>query len=495
MKTIHLIHSANNPIVPHFPESSLSLAGILVQAGYKVKITDVIVTPQSEWNFDDPMFFGFTIFSNSSIHFALNIAQELRRKYPGIPLIWGGPHIQTVPGQTALHPLVDAACYDEGELAILDIADQLTKGTWDPSKIKGLEFREPGGSVSKTPPQNLIDVDSIPYHPYHLLDIPRYFAAHHKGYYQSSRGCPFSCTFCAYTQQRRWRPKSPDVVIGQVSRMLAELGTKEVYFSDANFFVDLHRVREICSGFLKEKMQFAWTAFCRCDTILKMDNETLNLLRKAGCHQLDIGGESGSDKMLRCYSKGITREGILQSIQKLSAVGIRPELSFIAGAPMENDEDFHLTTSLITTIRKNFPRATINGIFLYQPYPNSRLGEETIKKWDLPIPTTLEGWAKYPVTEPRREYFPWLNDRRFRRMLLASDMASYLFLYGKLFDSFEGKAMNSSLKWRVLKFFLKTAHNLFLKWDVQFRWKYRLDFFPIEWKIFRYFRNKIIKTI
>lgn len=495
MKTIHLIYAANNKVVPHFPESSLGLAGVLTEAGYKVKITDAAITPRSEWKWDDPLFFGITVYSNSSIALALSIASELRRKYPGVPIIWGGPHAQTVPEQTAKDRYVDAVCYDEGEAAVLDIASQLTTGEWDPSKIKGLCYRGADGEVVTAPAQELIDVNSIPHHPYRLLDMPRYFVSRHKAYYQSSRGCPFSCTFCARTQQRRWRPKSAEVVLEQLDRMIRELAPSEIYFSDANFFVDLRRVRSICEGMLQKGFNVTWSAFCRCDSILRMDEEFLQLLTAAGCRQLDIGGESGSDVMLKNFSKGITRKEILESVRKLSNAGIRPELSFVVGAPMETDEDFRETASLIDDLRENYPLASINGVFHYQPYPNSRLGEETIEKYSLPVPADLEGWSKHPVSEPRREYFPWLTDRKYRRMLLAGSIASYIFLYGKLFDSAEGEAVHRSLKWRTFKAIMKVAHALFIRWSIRLRWNLHHDAFPIEWEAYAYLRNKIFKTI
>lgn len=495
MKTIHLICAANNRIVPHFPESSLSLAGVLTQAGYKVKITDAELTPRSKWKWEDPLFFGITVYSNSSIGLALSIAHDLRQKYPTVPLVWGGPHAQMVPEQTASHYLVDAACYDEGEIVITAIADQLTAGEWDPSQINGLCFRAEGGRIVSTPPQELIDVNSIPYHPYHLLDLSLYFLSQQKAYYQSSRGCPFSCTFCARTQQRRWRPKSPEIVLSHLGKMIRELAPNEVYFSDANFFVDIERAVTICEGMVSKGFNISWSAFCRCDTIMRMDEEFLRLLKRAGCRQLDIGGESGSDAMLKSFSKGITRDTILESVRKLCGVGIKPELSFIAGAPNETEDDFKQTLSLVDTIYSKYPLASINGIFHYQPYPNSSLGETTIKEWNLPIPSDLESWNTYPIAESRREYFPWLSNKQYRRMMLIGNIASYKFLYGRLIESPESDALNRSLKWRLLKTSLNIMHKLFVRWIIYFRWNLMCDILPIEWNLYSYLRNKIIKTI
>jgi len=492
---VHLIYAESNRMVPHFPQSSLSLTAMLVREGYNLKIADAALTPRSDGDFGDPLFFGITIYSNSSMALASPLEEHLRTRHPKIPLIWGGPHVQMVPEQTARHPLVDAACFDEGELAVLDSARQLLGGRWDPSAIRGLVYREHDGEIKSTSPQDLIDVDTIPYSPYHLLEVPRYFVSPRKGYYQSSRGCPFSWTLCARTQQRRWRSKSWEFVLDHVTRMIEELGTRDIYFSDANFFVNFRRVHKICDAMIRERINVTWSAFCRYATTPRMDTDLVELLKAAGCRQLDIGGESGSDAMLRHYSKGITRDDIVESVRKLSEAGIRPELSFIVGAPMESEADFKQTIALINTLREEYPAATINRVFHYQPYPNSRLGEETIKDWSLPIPSDLEGWSKHPITEPRREYFSRLCDRKYGRMLLTGYIASYLFPYGKLLDSSENKAMRRSLKWRIFTFLFGSFHAGVVKWTIYLRWYRHWDTFPLEWKLFGYTRNKVLDTI
>jgi hypothetical protein len=113
----------------------------------------------------------------------------------------------------------------------------------------------------------------------------------------------------------------------------------------------------------------------------------------------------------------------------------------------------------------------------------------------LPIPNDLESWSKYPVTEPRREYFPWLNNKKYRRMMLVGNIASYRFLYGKLINSSESDALDESFKWRLLKMLLKISHELFVKWIIYIRWNLGCDILPIEWNLYAYLRNKIIKTI
>ena len=494
MKQVHLVYTANDRNIPHFPESSLSLAAVLLAAGFDARITDTAISPQPEWRFDDPLLLGLTVYSNESISTAIDIARQCRLDHPGVPIVWGGPHAQMVPEQTAAHPLADAVCYGEGEGPIVEMARQLAAGRWDPEAISGLMYKGPDGSVRKTRSVPPIDLDALPYSPYHLLRLDRYFISSHKCYYQSSRGCPFSCTFCCDIQQRRWRPRSAPTVLRHLERIVSEFRSREIYFSDANFFVDIRRAEAICRGLVDRDLGIRWSAFCRADTVMRMKDDFLALLARAGCSQLDIGGESGSDQVLARFSKGTTRETLLRAVDRLVRVGIRPELSFITGAPIEAPEDLTSTMSLIDTLRQDFPLATVNGLFHYQPYPNSSLGKETIERWQLPLPTCLEDWPKRPLSAPRREYFPWLDHRQFNRMVVVNAIANYRYFYHRMMDSAEIDVLQRSLPWRFLRLAARVAQATFVRWLVYLRWNMGVNAFPIEWRIYSWLRDRLVRA-
>jgi len=496
MKTVYLIYSSHSAVVPQFPEGALAVAGALLKQGFRTNIIDLNVTPSPVVPFEDPLFFGFTVYSNRGIGPAVRLARRLRSSFPNTPMVWGGPHAQMVPEQTAAHPCVDAACYGEGEGVAVEIARAVTQGTLRWQDISGVAYRDPAGIIHRTPPAPLVDVDTLPYHPYELLDFSKYFVSTNKGYYQSSRGCPFCCSFCTKTQQGRWRGKSPELVLEHVTRMIGQFGIKELYFSDANLFVDIDRVRAIADGILRQRLGIGWSAFCRADSVARMSDETLRLLRASGCGRLSIGGESGSDRVLKLFSKGgVNRAVILQAVARLCGVGIRPELSFIVGAPMETDDDLGETISLVNTIRGQFPSAAINGMFHYQPYPDSTLGAQAIDEWKLPMPASLEEWERHAITLPRRKYFPWLDDRRYNRMITTSHIASYLYYYDRLFDSVEGASLDKSLKWRVLKTGLRAAHLTVIKRLIRLRWERGRMEFPLEWRAFGLIRDRVFETI
>ena len=495
MKNIYLFYTSNNPLIPHFPESVLYLAAALRDNGFQSTIFDPDILPESELNIIDPLFIGISIYTNESILKGLKYARKIRNSFPDTLIVWGGPHAQLAPEETARHTLVDVVCYDEGEKVVVDIAKQLSNKYWNPSIIGGIIYKK-NNQIIRNPPNKLLDADEIPFPDYSALKKSVYFISQNKIYYQSSRGCPFQCSFCSYKHGRKWRGKSFEKVLSEIDRIISEFNPSEIYFSDANFFVDLKRAKRICMGIIEKEYHFKWSAFCRVDTIQKMSADFLKLLKKSGCYKLDIGGESGADEVLEKYNKGITRKMIIDSVKKISNENIIPELSFIIGVPFETSQNIKETLSLIETLEKEYTLTSINGYFQYQPYPNTPLGERIIKEWQLPIPKSLEEWAQNPITIPRREYFPWLSRKQYNTMMMYTSIVSYKFLYNKLINSAESQILcKKKFRFRILFFAAVLFHHSLIKLSIFIRLKMGVDMFPFEWKLYRRIRDKLLKMI
>ena len=123
MKQIYLVYTSNNPLVPHFPETVLYLAGALRDNGFTSTIFDLDVMPESELKMTNPLFIGISIYTNESILKGLTYAKKIRQIFPDTKLVWGGPHAQLAPEETARHQLVDVLCYDEGKRSLLKLPD------------------------------------------------------------------------------------------------------------------------------------------------------------------------------------------------------------------------------------------------------------------------------------------------------------------------------------------------------------------------------------
>lgn len=486
MKTAYLIYCANLPNFRHFPESSLALAGELKKMHIPVKIIDLQLVKESSIRIDDPLFFGFTISSNESIKFGVDFARKLKKLYPGVPFAWGGPHVHMMPEQTASHELVDLACYGEGELTVRELARQLDSGALDLHKIPGIVFRE-DGRIHKTEPQVYKDLDELTFNPYELLDQDLYkktIYAHF--YYQTSRGCVHNCRFCSYNYQHRWRGKSSRKVIGELKKIVEHFKPYEFCFTDGNFFASKQRALEILRGMkAMQNRAFKWYAFCRFDDMAAFSDEMLELMRDTGCSKINFGGESGSDTILEYLNKKIAARQIIDGVARCNKYGIQAEVSFIAGLPPETEEDLNKTIDLILTIYKMHPDNMVNGLYYYQPYPNTPLVEEISRSHRIPFPETLEHWGIKPLIAPYREYLPWLSDEGYQKIFTLTQIINYLYLRKRLEINLRNKVISRSYN------VLFRLSSILLPF-VRLRLEGKNFVFPYEWKLYDILRKKML---
>jgi radical SAM superfamily enzyme YgiQ (UPF0313 family) len=474
------------PNLPHFPEGSLALACELKKLNIPVKIIDLRLVNKDLISIENPLFFGFTIYSNDSIKYALDFAKKLKSSFPDVPFIWGGPHVHMVSDQTAEHRLVDLACYGEGEITIREFSKQLIESRKDFHKIPGVVFKE-NGQIYKTESFAYDNLDDLNFYPYEILDLSLYKTKMQTNfYYQTSRGCIHKCRFCNYNYQFKWRGKSSDKVVGEITRIIEQFNPYELYISDGNFFADKRRVVEIITKIKESKIKkFRWSAFCRFDDLSTFSDETMKLMKDAGCVKLNLGGESGSDKILKYLNKGITSEQIVKGIEKCNRYGIVADVSFIAGTPQETDEDLNKTINLILKIQRMHNDNMVNGLFYYQPYPNTPLMEEISRVYNIPLPKDLEEWGKKPITSPYREYLPWVSDKIYSKIFSLTQVINFLYMRKRLEICLRNNILDKKYK------LLYSLSGILLPF-VKLRLIGKNFTYPIEWKLYYLLKKKII---
>ena len=112
----------------------------------------------------------------------------------------------------------------------------------------------------------------------------------------TSRGCPARCRFCTAPafDGKRLRFQSADYVIEQLEYFMSK-GFREVYYRDDTFFVNKKRDLAVCEKILEKNLDITWLANARIGMI---DKETMALAKKAGCHTIKFGVESGVQEIL-----------------------------------------------------------------------------------------------------------------------------------------------------------------------------------------------------
>jgi radical SAM superfamily enzyme YgiQ (UPF0313 family) len=193
--------------LPHL--GLLILGAVLRKSGHRVRIIDSsaqnisYIKTLAEINKFQPEIIGFTAVT-PSIHKAAKMASLVKDIYASIPTLIGGPHFTAIPEKTLkYYPVFDYGIVGEGEVTIVEAVDALSANRI-PSNVPGVAFRE-NGEVRFTPPRPpIMDLDTLPFPAWDLLDgFPsRYYPALFKyirlpsTHIVSSRGCPNKCIFC-----------------------------------------------------------------------------------------------------------------------------------------------------------------------------------------------------------------------------------------------------------------------------------------------------------
>jgi anaerobic magnesium-protoporphyrin IX monomethyl ester cyclase len=390
---------------PQVPLQLLHVASALRSGGHSVRIADLRLEDFRSLPLGDPLFIGITAMSGPQIRYGLEFAGRVRAERPGTPIVWGGVHPTLLPEQTAADPRVDVVVRGEGEGVVVALADALGAGA-SLDEVKGLTFVEGrDGSDARplrsTPDAALVDLDCLPVElPYDLLRLGLYPTLRAgRVHLQTSRGCPSHCSFCYNTafNKRRWRGKSPERVVDEMEWLLRRFpGSRILDPVDDNFFVDRRRVERICELILGRGLRFRWRANCRFDYLATYDGEFLRLLERAGCVELDFGGESGSPRMQELVCKDVSEDEILTAVARLRrhAPTIDPFVSWLSGLPGETWEDLEKTFDLMDAMGRANPRTQHYGIFLYTPFPSPLLDRLPP---EFAPPRSLEEWGGVEV--------------------------------------------------------------------------------------------------
>ena len=309
----------------------------------------------------------------SHLNQALMIPNMVKEK--NIKFIIGGRGVVNLPSSRLYESGYSVICYGEGERTIVELVNAFENGL-SLESIKGISYLKEGKEI-RTPPRELIeDLDEIPFPARDLLDMKKYLDTWEKNIgvrvasIISSRGCPFSCSFCDKTTfGGKIRFMSPPRMVEEMRLLYDRYGVEQVFFEEDLFTVNRRRVLEFCSLMEKELPGKMWGAQSRVDTI---DKEMLTRMRRAGCTDLTFGVESGSQKILDILGKGFTVDHVENAFRLVKEVGIEAGLFLIVGIPGETQEDIEITKRMIAKSEPKF----IDVSYL-TPIPGTEIYERT----------------------------------------------------------------------------------------------------------------------
>ncbi len=424
---IVLLHPrTSKPKNRRFPLPILAMAAVL-EGKEDYSIVDGNLDPQPERSLDRIMsqspaeLLAVSVMPGPQMRAAIPLCREFRRKYPRVPIVWGGYFASLYTDASLNAPYVDFAVRGQGEETFRELLSAL-RGDRRFAGIRGLSFKDDFGLHVHNADRPLRSPNEFPWLPYHRLSAPeKYilptFLGRRTAVHHASIGCPYRCKFCGVVPlyDGRQKTEAPERTAAVLAHLKREYAIDAVQFYDNNFFLNESHAQ--AQAELLIPLNLRWWAEGRIDAVLRYSDETLRALRRAGATMIFFGAESGSDRVLEKMNKRLTSDQTLALAARLRDFSIVPEFSFVFGNPEDPEGDTRETIRFIRRIKRLNPHAEIIvQHYIPTPHPDGMYGQIEGK---IDFPSTPEEWASerwYNFTIRHDPRLPWLP-RRVKRQI------------------------------------------------------------------------------
>ena len=276
----------------------------------------------------------------------------------------------------------DYVIVGEGENTLLELIHNLNKNADDFSNINGLKYQLNNQVISTTKRENQKDLDAFAMPAWQLLNIEPYKKAWIKsaGFFSinltTTRGCPYKCNWCAKPiYGNRYNVRSPQNVVNELLYLKNNFQFDHVWFCDDIFGLKPDWVSEFANLIASNQLKLKFKIQSRVDLLLEESalnkKETqVEALARAGCEEVWVGAESGSQKILDAMDKGTKIEQIVKATQLMKQHGIKPCFFLQFGYIGETKEDIKLTLKMLFDL---MPENI--GISVSYPLPGTKFYE------------------------------------------------------------------------------------------------------------------------
>ncbi len=277
----------------------------------------------------------FTLY-RSNLYFTALIILLLREQKPHIKIAIGGPQVT----QSELccrfllqFGIADAVIRGAGEESLAELILVLERGTGF-RHIPGIMTYDQLKTFTYIAQKETGDLDYLPTPDFSRFKLSKYTPFTLPLY--TSRGCPYSCSYCAQQPMSRMRYRSPEKVIEDIKNLKQQ--RRVAFFRFADSLMNSHpaRLEELAERLIKEKSEILWQAYFRADITPALARK----LRQSGLEFVTIGVESFSDPVLERMHKRCSKAENLQAIATFLTAGISVKANLIVAHPGESGEAY-----------------------------------------------------------------------------------------------------------------------------------------------------------
>ncbi|MCJ7793108.1 MAG: B12-binding domain-containing radical SAM protein [Candidatus Marinimicrobia bacterium] len=280
---------------------------------------------------------------------------------------------------------VDVFLNQEPESMVIPLMKTLEK-KGDFKEVPGISFKRGGKVINNQDTKLIADLDRLPFPAYHLLpSLDVYYSGSFGPPFVTvlgSRGCPFNCAFCAYNKTS-YRTRGAESIADELEWLVKKYKIKDFCFLDDVVTFDSERMIKISKAIIKKKLNLRWAAGIRATNVsFKM----LKYMKEAGCDEIAVGIESGSEKILKKVDKRISLDDVRKAAARCHQLKIKFYAMFIIGLPGETEETVKASINLAKELKPFYTQ-----FCFATPFPNTRIYQYYKKHGFL----LTEDWSQY----------------------------------------------------------------------------------------------------
>ena len=363
------------------PLGLASIAACLDAAGFKSHILDCYAHPDADGRLTEllrkhcPALIGFSC-TTASFHDSVRLAELAKKELPEARVVFGGPHVSALQEKVlALSSVIDYAVIGEGEQTMIELAQLAGE---QPCEVGGVVWRDHDGTVVNNGYRgDALILDELPFPSYeklagypdaYKLPIFNYPKAPNSSCI-SSRGCPYSCSYCDRSVFRRsFRFNTAEYLYEHLNYLRERFGIRHVNFYDDQFTFKRSRVEQFCHLMIDKPLGMTYNCAVRAEHV---DKELLQLMKAAGCWMVSLGIESGDEHLLSQHRQNANLDLLADTIRTIKACGIRTKGLLMMGLPGETEESIRRSMEYVYSL----PIDDFN-LAKFTPFPGSPIYEK-----------------------------------------------------------------------------------------------------------------------
>ncbi|MCK5074470.1 MAG: B12-binding domain-containing radical SAM protein [Bacteriovoracaceae bacterium] len=390
----HRVISAASP-----PEGLLFFGKLLKDAGYDVRVFDILIDHAEEIFLQvmdfDPFLICFNLSTGSAMRESIDLSGRFQRKNKIV--VWRGAMPTLAPEYCLDNCPADYIMRGEGEKVIVQLANVLSKN--QKVNIHGVV---PMGSTDHGEILKLSTEEVAHLEPgWDFINVDDYVREYKRGMrfirFSLSRGCDGGCAFCSVSRNKPgWRPYDEKNLLKQLEYIRSRCEFNGIFYIDDNLFGWKTDPTKLA---ILEKINVPWVGHVRVD---KINSESAKWFKKVKCLVAKIGAESGSNSILKSVGKGFKAEDILEAAKVLREQDIMIYMSFIAGLPGEGEREFNETLELVERLAEIDEKVLIH-LCHFAPYPGTRGWKMALKHGFTP-PENLCDWDNVDLSMPNVDW-------------------------------------------------------------------------------------------